>query len=117
MGNAVVAAAASVSQEAERRLSSRRSSAAATAVKEEIKFSLGGRTTRVDYQLQTGIVENEYLSAVTAHGCYFTNEDLLEFLIEISSKVAAKSRENGETVDADGWKRKNSSTMGEVAFA
>jgi len=117
VGNAVVAAAASVSQEAERRLSSRRSSAAATAVKEEIKFSLGGRTTRVDYQLQTGIVENEYLSAVTAHGCYFTNEDLLEFVIELSSKVAAKAEKMGETVDADGWEKKNSSTMGEVAFA
>ena len=116
MGNAVVAAAASMGQEAERRLSSRRSSTANTKVKEEIKFPLGGRSTRVDYQLQTGIVENEYLSAVTAHGCYFTNDDLLEFLIERSAKVAAKS-ERMDVVDADGWEKNNSSAPGEVAFA
>ena len=116
VGNAVVAAAASMGQEAERRLSSRRSSTANSKVKEEIKFPLGGRSTRVDYQLQTGIVENEYLSAVTAHGCYFTNDDLLEFLIELSAKVAAKS-ERMDVVDADGWEKKNSSAPGEVAFA
>ena len=116
VGNAVVAAAASMGQEAERRLSSRRSSTANGKVKEEIKFPLGGRSTRVDFQLQTGIVENEYLSAVTAHGCYFTNDDLLEFLIELSAKVAAKS-ERMDVVDADGWEKKNSSAPGEVAFA
>ena len=117
VGNAVVAAAASMGQEAERRLSSRRSSTANnTKDQEEIKFPLGGRSARVDYQLQTGIVENEYLSAVTAHGCYFTNDDLLEFCIDLSAKVAAKS-ERMDVVDADGWEKKNSSAPGEVAFA
>mmetsp|Transcript_33707 Transcript_33707/g.99312 ORF Transcript_33707/g.99312 Transcript_33707/m.99312 type:complete len:705 (+) Transcript_33707:43-2157(+) len=114
MGNAVVAAAASMSQEAERRLSRRSSAAQATAT-EEIKFALGGRSTRVDYQLQTGIVENEYLSAVTAHGCYFAHEDLLDFVIELSAKVAAKS-EKVESVDDHGWEKKKSS-IGEVAYA
>jgi len=87
--NAVVAAAATVSQEAERRLSSRRSSAA-NASQDEIKFALGGRTGRVDYQLQPGVIENEYLSAISAHGGYFCHEDLLDFLIGLSGKGKVK---------------------------
>lgn len=71
-------------------------------------FPLGGRTTRVDFQIQPGmfkgstsvhlsllseselccfchfwpgVIDNEYLSAVTAHSSYFCNEDLIDFLI------------------------------------
>ena len=46
------------------------------------KFALGGTSDRVDYQLQQGVIENEYLSAVSAHSSYWTNEDLQDFLIE-----------------------------------
>uniref|UniRef100_A0A7S4MCP5 DDHD domain-containing protein n=1 Tax=Odontella aurita TaxID=265563 RepID=A0A7S4MCP5_9STRA len=48
----------------------------------ELKFALGGSSRRVDYQLQPGVVDNEYLSAITAHSSYFANEDLLDFVIE-----------------------------------
>jgi len=114
MGNAgIIAAVANVSQEAERRLSSRRSSAA--GYPEEIKFALGGRSTRVDHQLQTGIVENEYLSAVTAHGIYWNHNDILDFVINLSAKVVAKS-ERLESVDDHGWEKKESS-RGEVSYA
>ena len=114
MGNAgIIAAVANVSQEAERRLSSSRSSAAGPT--EEIKFALGGRSTRVDHQLQTGIVENEYLSAVTAHGIYWNHDDILDFVINLSAKVVAKS-ERVESVDDHGWE-KNEPSKGEVSYA
>jgi hypothetical protein len=70
-------------------------------------FPLGGRSSRVDFSLQPGVVETEYIryvfrytesspvdfmianltlssilfSAVTAHSSYFTNADIQEFLI------------------------------------
>ena len=46
------------------------------------KFSLGGKSDRVDFQLQPSITENEYLSAVYAHSCYWGNHDFLEFIIQ-----------------------------------
>lgn len=46
------------------------------------KFALGGESDRVDYQLQPGVVENEYLAAIGAHNSYLKNSDLLEFWIE-----------------------------------
>jgi len=48
----------------------------------DLKFALGGTSSRVDYQLQPGVVDNEYISAITAHSSYFTNDDLLDFIIE-----------------------------------
>lgn len=47
----------------------------------ECIFALGGESTRVDFQMQPGIIDNEYLSAVSAHSNYFVNEDLVDFLI------------------------------------
>jgi len=47
----------------------------------ECSFRLGGRSARVDFQMQPGIIDNEYLSAVTAHSSYFSNEDIIDFLI------------------------------------
>jgi len=44
------------------------------------KFFLGGNNDRVDFQLQTGVIENEYLAAITAHNSYFSNNDIQEFL-------------------------------------
>lgn len=50
------------------------------------KFALGGVSDRVDFQLQTGVVENEYLSAVSAHGTYWSNDDLLNFVIQCANQ-------------------------------
>jgi hypothetical protein len=47
----------------------------------QIAFKLGGRTSRVDFQIQPGVIDNEYLSAVTAHSGYFTNDDIIDFII------------------------------------
>jgi len=50
----------------------------------KFNFALGGESDRVDFQIQQPIVDNEYLSAFSAHGCYFSNGDVLEFLIQCS---------------------------------
>jgi len=50
-------------------------------------FALGGESARVDYQLQGAVVENEYLSAVSAHTSYFTNDDLLEYIIQCARNM------------------------------
>jgi hypothetical protein len=50
-----------------------------------LKFALGGKSERVDFQLQPGVVENEYISAVSAHTSYWINDDLLEFLIQCAN--------------------------------
>jgi hypothetical protein len=47
-----------------------------------IAFPLGGRSSRVDYQLQWSMMDNEYLSAVSAHSTYFSNSDVIDFMIE-----------------------------------
>ena len=47
----------------------------------EMEFKLGGKTNRVDFQIQPGVIDNEYLSAVTAHSTYFQNEDVVDFII------------------------------------
>eukprot|EP00543_Licmophora_paradoxa_P016573 CAMPEP_0202460634 /NCGR_PEP_ID=MMETSP1360-20130828/45091_1 /ASSEMBLY_ACC=CAM_ASM_000848 /TAXON_ID=515479 /ORGANISM="Licmophora paradoxa, Strain CCMP2313" /LENGTH=702 /DNA_ID=CAMNT_0049082377 /DNA_START=19 /DNA_END=2127 /DNA_ORIENTATION=+ len=50
------------------------------------EFALGGNSIsrRVDFQLQTGVIDNEYFSAVSAHSNYFTNQDIQEFLIGLA---------------------------------
>ena len=47
----------------------------------DVSFLLGGRSTRVDFQIQPGVIDNEYISAVTAHSSYMSNDDIVEFLI------------------------------------
>ena len=47
----------------------------------EFSFNLGGRSSRVDFQTQPAVIDNEYLSAVTAHSSYFIHEDIVDFLI------------------------------------
>ena len=47
----------------------------------DCSFQLGGRSTRVDFQIQPGVIDNEYLSAVTAHSSYFSNDDVVDFII------------------------------------
>ena len=50
--------------------------------KNAYKFALGGKSDRIDFQLQPNALENEYLSALIAHTSYFSNEDLIDFMIE-----------------------------------
>ena len=47
----------------------------------EVAFRLGGKTSRVDFQIQPQVIDNEYLSAVTAHSGYFSNDDIIDFII------------------------------------
>lgn len=48
----------------------------------ECSFRLGGSDNpRVDFQIQPGVIDNEYLSAVTAHSSYFQNDDVIDFII------------------------------------
>jgi hypothetical protein len=56
-------------------------------VKTAYKFALGGRSDRIDFQLQPNALDNEYLSSLTAHTSYFTNDDLIEFMIECAEKL------------------------------
>jgi hypothetical protein len=60
----------------------KRKSGAAHLRPGELKFALGGKSDRVDFQLQTGVIDNAYLSAVTAHSTYFGNSDILDFIID-----------------------------------
>ena len=50
-------------------------------------FDLGGTSERVDFQLQPGVVDNEYLSAVSAHSTYWSNGDFMNFLIECANST------------------------------
>lgn len=59
------------------------SNRAVTATRPIAKFPLGGTNDRVDFCLQTEIIKNDYVNAVTAHSTYFTNNDILDFLIGI----------------------------------
>jgi hypothetical protein len=49
----------------------------------ELRFPLAGRGDRLDYQLQPRVIDNEYLSAVTAHSSYFTNTDITDFIMDL----------------------------------
>lgn len=55
------------------------------------KFALGGHSSRVDYQLQTGVVENEYLAAISAHNSYMKNPDMHEFWIQCAREASTVS--------------------------
>ena len=55
-----------------------------TSPPQSLRFPLGGtQNPRIDYCLQPMIVDNEYISAVTAHSSYFTNTDVQDFLVGI----------------------------------
>jgi phospholipase DDHD1 len=51
--------------------------------KNHIRFPLGGRSGRVDFQIQPRVIESEYISAVTAHSSYFQNTDVIDFIIDL----------------------------------
>jgi DDHD domain len=48
-----------------------------------LRFPLAGRGGRLDYQLQPRVVDNEYISAVTAHSGYFQNSDVTDFVMDL----------------------------------
>lgn len=52
-----------------------------------LRFPLGGKSRRLDYQLQPSLIDNEYIKAVTAHSTYFQNTDVIDFVIDITEKV------------------------------
>jgi hypothetical protein len=62
----------------------------------ECSFRLGGRSTRVDFQIQPGVIDNEYISAVTAHSSYFTNDDIVDFIINSTRPKHERSDSYGE---------------------
>ena len=49
-----------------------------------LRFFLAGQNERVDYQLQPRVIDNEYLSAVTAHSSYFANTDVIDYIIDLT---------------------------------
>ena len=57
----------------------------------ECTFALGGESTRVDFQMQPDVIDNEYLSAVSAHSSYFVNEDLVDFLIFSTKPIVSET--------------------------
>jgi len=57
----------------------------------ECSFRLGGRSARVDFQIQPGVIDNEYLSAVSAHSSYFSNEDIIDFIIFNTRSVVERA--------------------------
>ena len=66
----------------------------------ELTFPLGGKSERVDFQLQPGVIDNEYVSAVTAHSSYFSNSDIRNFLIDLTNGKE-KIKETSGRDDAD----------------
>jgi len=63
---------------------------------ENLVFPLGGRSQRLDYQLQPSLIDNEYIKAVTAHSTYFQNTDIIDFAIDITG------RDDKEVIDLTG---------------
>ena len=59
-----------------------------TTTKEVVRFKLAGeeRNHRVDYSLQTNVIDHEYISAVLAHATstYFGHDDLLALLATLA---------------------------------
>ena len=53
-------------------------------INEPLKFPLGGRSHRVDYQLQPKVIDNDYVSAVTAHSSYFSNTDIHDAIMDLT---------------------------------
>jgi len=49
-------------------------------------FRLGGKSDRVDFQLQGAVTDNEYLAAVSAHSTYFSGVDMQSFIMHLAAK-------------------------------
>lgn len=60
------------------------------------KFPLGGTSPRVDFSLQPGVIDSEYLSAVSAHAVYFTHSDVRDFIVGLLSNDPSASAMGGK---------------------
>eukprot|EP00980_Cylindrotheca_fusiformis_P007714 scaffold1637_cov108-Cylindrotheca_fusiformis.AAC.3 len=58
-----------------------------------LKFPLGGKSDRVDFQLQPNLIDSEYLSAVLAHAGYWTNTDVIDYMIDLTSNTVSRNEE------------------------
>lgn len=47
-------------------------------------FPLAGGSGRLDYQLQTNVIDSEYVSAVLAHSSYFASTDVIDYTIDLT---------------------------------
>ena len=57
-----------------------------TSLSSIVKFDLAGSgNSRVDYALQKALVDNEYISAVSAHSTYWVNSDVIKFVVSKAS--------------------------------
>lgn len=72
---------------------------------EGMTFPLAGRSPRLDYQMQHGVIDNEYLKAVSAHSTYFHNTDIVDFVIDIAgqsnTEVIDLTSDTEETSETD----------------
>eukprot|EP00934_Nitzschia_sp_Nitz4_P001823 Nitzschia sp. Nitz4//scaffold22_size323478//14171//16370//NITZ4_000492-RA/size323478-augustus-gene-0.220-mRNA-1//-1//CDS//3329542890//1823//frame0 len=55
-----------------------------------LRFPLAGASGRLDYQLQTNVIDNEYVSAVLAHSSYFSNNDVIAYTIDLTTKPVSE---------------------------
>jgi hypothetical protein len=60
------------------------------------RFPLGGKSPRVDFALQPLIIDNEYISAVTAHSSYLTNQDVQDFVVGLHDAFSGSSNKNND---------------------
>ena len=52
-----------------------------------LTFPLAGKKRRLDFQLQPSLIDNEYLSAVTAHSSYWGNTDVMDYVIDLTKNT------------------------------
>ena len=60
-----------------------------------LTFPLAGRQRRLDFQLQPSLIDNEYISAVTAHSSYWGNTDVVDYVIDLTG-----AREESKSTDS-----------------
>ena len=63
-------------------------------------------------QLQPSLIDNEYIKAVTAHSTYFSNTDIIDFVIDVTGRD-----DENEVIDLTGdtdetWEKVPSSKSG-----
>jgi len=73
-----------------------------------LRFPLGGKSERLDYQLQPSLIDNEYVKAVTAHSTYFQQTDIIDFVIDITGQA------DSEVIDLTGDDEEMSSELAQI---
>jgi hypothetical protein len=51
-----------------------------------LRFPLAERNGRLDNQPQARVIDNEYVSAVLAHSSSFTNTDIIDYVIDLTTR-------------------------------